>query len=66
MKATAITLPLIVISWFFFRPFPCFATRSSNGLITSLFINATIDELAIMAEVYSAGLPLIPATFIFW
>ena len=65
IKATAITLPLIVINWFFFRSLPCFATRSSNGRITSSFINATIEEFATIAEVYSAGLPDMPAKLIF-
>ena len=64
--ATAITLPLIVISWLGCKPSPCFAIRSSRSRITSSFINATMDEFAMIAVVYSAGLPCIPARFSVW
>ena len=66
INATAIIFPSTLINWLGFKAPPCFATKSSSGRITSSFISATIEELATIAEVYSAGLPCIPGTFIFW
>ena len=37
----------------------------STGRMTSSFINATMDEFAMIALVYSAGLPCMPAKLIF-
>ena len=65
MNATAIIFPSTLITWFGFKAAPCFATKSSSGRITSSFMRATIEELATIAEVYSAGLPCIPGTLIF-
>jgi hypothetical protein len=66
MKATAITLPLIVMSWFLGISCPCAAISASRGRITSSFSSATMEDVAMTAEVYSAGLPCIPGRLIFW
>jgi len=51
----------MVINWLRGMSAPWAATSASSGRSTLLLMSSTIDDVATIADVYSAGLPCMPA-----